>query len=79
MTSDWAYYALVPVAGLEFTIVGLAVALSVIRWHHGLVPLRCHNYKGCRPPPRAVGGPSDEDANLVIGLRAEIAMATRFL
>jgi hypothetical protein len=45
MTGDWAYDALVPIAGLEVTILGLAVTSSIIRRRHGLVPLRCHNLR----------------------------------
>jgi hypothetical protein len=48
MTGDWAYDALVPIAGLEVTILGLAVTSSIIRRRHGLVPLRCHNLQSVR-------------------------------
>jgi hypothetical protein len=58
-TGDWAYDALVPIAGFEF-ILGLAVAVSVIRRGHGLFPLRSHKYEAPR-----MGGSSDEHAHLV--------------
>ena len=74
MTGDWAYDALVPIAGLEVTILGLAVTSSIIRRRHGLVPLRCHNYKARASRRHAGAGYAAFD-----GLRAGIGMTTRFL
>jgi hypothetical protein len=64
MTGDWAYDELVPIAGVEFTILSLAVALSAVRRGHGLfhyVPISTKRTvsatKGCVAP--------DEDTHSV--------------
>jgi hypothetical protein len=62
MTGDWAYDALVPIAGLEFTILGLAVALSIIHRGHGLFPLRSRTKRTHLGDQGLCGGPSDEEA-----------------